>query len=502
MKKMVAFFFVALLALGLVACNNEKTEPEYEYGYGIAYGLVHGHYVGVIEVVTDKDDKVVTAKIDEYYLPYNLGQVTLTDEQKTTLPADVVSVTTSRGTSYYAKYMSVAGTVFTIEVAGTAPAQSFIYKAPGIDNIENWVKTEANALAYVNALKADQVFVSNATGTKVTTYPMANANTKLGILKSATHYWTWNASASTYYPLGWGGNMNAIVQSIIGTKMNATEEQLVKDGTWKIGDVTTGATLTDFADYYLLAKVAYNKAVASDAKYGYGIAYGLVHGHYVGKTEMLVDKDDKVVFVKIDEYYMPYNLGQVTLTDEQKTTLPADVVSVTTSRGTSYYAKYMSVAGTVFTIEVSGTAPAQSFIYKAAGIDNIENWVKTPANALAYVNALEAGNVFVSNATGTKVTTYPMANANAKLGILKSATHYWTWNSTAKAYYPLGWGGNMNQIISGLIGSMMDATEEQLVKDGTWKIGDVTTGATLTDFADYYLLAQVAYQNALASKTE
>ena len=256
MKKLVAFFFVALLALGLVACKD--AEPEYEYGYGISYGLVHGHYVGVAEVVTDKDDKVVTAKFDEYYLPYNLGQVALTEEQITTLPADVVSVTTSRGTSYYAKNMSVAGTIFTIEVSGTAPAQSFVYKAAGIDNIENWVKTEANALAYVNALKDGQVFASSSTGTKLA-YPLGNASAKIGIAKSATGYWRNPAS----YPLGWGGNMYKIVNALIGTTMDATEEQLVKDGSWKIGDVVTGATLSDFTDYYLLAQVAYQHALAS-----------------------------------------------------------------------------------------------------------------------------------------------------------------------------------------------------------------------------------------------
>jgi hypothetical protein len=56
--------------------------------------------------------------------------------------------------------------------------------------------------------------------------------------------------------------MAAIAEALVGTTMNATAADLVKDGTWKIGDLTTSATLSDFADYYLLAQVAYNNALA------------------------------------------------------------------------------------------------------------------------------------------------------------------------------------------------------------------------------------------------
>ena len=58
----------------------------------------------------------------------------------------------------------------------------------------------------------------------------------------------------------------------------------------------------------------------------------------------------------------------------------------------------------------------------------------------------------------------------------------------------------MAAIAEALVGTTMDAVEADLVKDGTWSIGDITTSATLSDFADYYFLAQVAYNNALAGK--
>ena len=255
MKKLIAIFFVALLAFGLAACKEQ--EPSYSYGYGVSYGLVHGHYVGVAKVVVDKDDKVVNVQFEEYYLPYNSAQIVLTDEQKESLPSDALAVIGSRGTSYYAKYVSVNGVLFTGAVSGEAGSQSIKYSASGIADIEEWVKNEANAKAYVEAVEAGKVFNANANGT-VSSYVKANANAKIGDTKSTTGYWT----APATYPLGWGGNMAAIAEALVGTTMNATEADLVKDGTWKIGDLTTSATLSDFADYYLLAQVAYNNALA------------------------------------------------------------------------------------------------------------------------------------------------------------------------------------------------------------------------------------------------
>ena len=74
--------------------------------------------------------------------------------------------------------------------------------------------------------------------------------------KSLSGYWAQGEA----FPLGWQGNIAAMTEAFVGTKMVATKDQLVKDGTWKFGDVTTTATLTDFADYYLLAQAAFNAA--------------------------------------------------------------------------------------------------------------------------------------------------------------------------------------------------------------------------------------------------
>lgn len=260
MKKLIALLFVAFLALGLVACAED--EPSYEYGYGVGYGLVHGHYVGVAKVVLDKDDNVVNVQFEEYYLPYNIGQVAYTPVEGVTQPADILTVVGSRGTAYYAKYVSVNGVLFTGAVAGESGAQSIGYTAAGVGDIETWVQDEANAKAYVEAVEAGLVFLANADGTK-STYQFGNANVKLGWTKSATGYWAYDTRNARIYPLGWGGNMAAMAEAMVGTKLDAAEADLVKDGTtWKIGTIVTGATLSDFVDYYKLAQRAYANALA------------------------------------------------------------------------------------------------------------------------------------------------------------------------------------------------------------------------------------------------
>src|SRR5690606_10937375 len=182
MKKLLVAFLVALSVLGLAACGSAK-----EYGYGKAYSLVHGHYVGVAEVVVDKDNKVVSVDFEEYDLPYNAAQVgtvgstpALVDNPDVILagPADVA------GTKIYAKYFKVNSLLFVASLNGS----NVEYKADGIE-IHDWVKQEENAKGYVEAILEGKVFIATSTGSKHSTL-VASGNAGKGFAKSATGYWT------------------------------------------------------------------------------------------------------------------------------------------------------------------------------------------------------------------------------------------------------------------------------------------------------------------------
>ncbi len=254
MKKIIIFLMVLLVSFSLVACQDDA-EPSYAYGYGVSYRLVHNHYVGVAEVVVDENDVVISVKIDEYFLPYSFAAVVVDDLNS--IPSDVLAVVGSRGTTYYGKYVSVNGKLFTGSVSGDAGSQTIVYSTSGVPNIEDWVLEEANAKIYVDAVNSGDVFIANQDGTE-SNYVKSNSNASLGWTKASTGYW----SDATKYQLGWSGNMLEIATTVVGTTPLATEDQIVSNDTWVVDGLVTGATLVDFVDYYTVIQQAYQNALA------------------------------------------------------------------------------------------------------------------------------------------------------------------------------------------------------------------------------------------------
>ncbi len=251
MKKLLVLFLVAVSVLGLAACGPTK-----EFGYGIAYARVHGgHYVGVAEVVVDKDNKVVKVDFEEYYLPYNAAQVgTVGNNPELVENADVLVAgdPETAATKLYAKYFKVKSLLFSASYVNN----EIKYTANGIE-INDWVDSEENAIAYVDAIENGEVFIATSAGAKHGTL-VPSGVAFYGFAKSATGYWPVSATRL----LGWGGNMRAMELALIGTDFSGEASRGETDTYWSIGDAVTGATLTDFPDYYNLAKAAYDKAIA------------------------------------------------------------------------------------------------------------------------------------------------------------------------------------------------------------------------------------------------
>lgn len=254
MKKLLVLFLVAVSVLGLAACGG----PAKEFGYGMAYARVHGgHYVGVAEVVVDKDNKVVKVDFEEYYLPYNAAQVgTVGANPELVSHADVIVAGDDEvaATKLYAKYFKVKSLLFVGSFNATDNAVE--YTANGIE-INDWVDSEENAIAYVDAIENGEIFIATSAGVKHTELVVAG-NAFYGFAKSATGYW----AVSPTRLLGWGGNMRAMELALIGTDFSEEASRGETETYWSIGDAVTGATLTDFPDYYNLAKAAYDKAIA------------------------------------------------------------------------------------------------------------------------------------------------------------------------------------------------------------------------------------------------
>ena len=241
-----------VLAVTFLASCGPTTETK----TGVGYGLVHLHYVGVSELTT-VDGVVTEASFEEYFLPYSWAKVTAVAGTIDT----VTVVTTSRTTNLpvptvYAQHVKIGEKIFTIEVSGEEGSQTFKYSSTGITDIDAWVANEDNAQWYVQQIEANAYGFVNASGTPITTFELADASAKVSMRKSESGYWTVDSPG-----LGWSGNMDAIVDLLVGSAMDfdpadftkATAAPLV----WGNGVVTTGATVKDFKDYLSLALRAF-----------------------------------------------------------------------------------------------------------------------------------------------------------------------------------------------------------------------------------------------------
>jgi hypothetical protein len=229
--------------------------PAVETKTGIGYGLVHDHYVGVAELTTE-DGVVTEASFEEYFLPYSWAKVTATEGSDDTVAVKSTSRTGAQVTTIYAQRVKVGDRIFTIEVTGAEWAQTFKYTSTGIADIDAWVADEDNAQWYVEKIDANDYGFVNASGAAITSFVLADASAKVSMTKSDSGYWTVAAPG-----LGWSGNIDKIVELLVGSTMDFDPADFTKATVaplvWGNGDITTGATLTDFKDYLSLALRAY-----------------------------------------------------------------------------------------------------------------------------------------------------------------------------------------------------------------------------------------------------
>ena len=272
MKKFLSILVALVAIVTLAACGKKETT-------GVAYGKVHGQYVGIVTLQV-KEGKVTGGTIDELYLPYNfanlVGQVTA---EGTDVVAQV-AVNANTGvatTTYWAKYVkigsnNVTATVVTGKVtrpdgntaegwgdANEKATATVVYNVGSVD-MKVWIATQANADAYAAAAKDDQIYVATSAFAKHATLKTRYAHemSLTGIdqfLKSKTNYGGANWD--------WKGAMTGLVTIFTGTAMDADLTKAVRNadtGIWSLDGVATSATLVDFKDYYSVGVTAFNNA--------------------------------------------------------------------------------------------------------------------------------------------------------------------------------------------------------------------------------------------------
>ena len=247
-------------------------------------------------------------------------------------------------------------------------------------------------------------------------------------------------------------------------------------------------------------------------KEGEGVAYGLVNKQYVGMAKVKI-KDDKVTDVTYDEAFLPHTWAKIEYKMEEGSEMSEDVLKHTKDETDTFYAKYIYIDGQVFTGEIresdltldNVTYVAQVVKYSNEKIPDLFAYLyNSDTNCEWYFNAVKNGKVFICDKDGKKLETYKSLNT---YGWLKSEGKYWTPSESS----PLGWKGNINNMIDYLKGKALNNLDEsKFVKDTEgkeengynyqyWTIDGVKTKVTMTDAYQYYKLAYNAYNKAKTS---
>ncbi|MFW6291223.1 MAG: hypothetical protein ACOC7V_02770 [Spirochaetota bacterium] len=214
-----------------------------------AYAYVHGGYVGQVVATTD-DEGEFSVTIDEAFLPHTLAIVDIEADEWN---EDNTVFYVQRGNEVrVAKWISYAGTNYTGVTVGSAlayvesdedgnPSGSTILEKSILRNeesIASWWDSIADG--------AFQVYTEfGGSGSAVTT-------TSYGSLyKRGSEYWADRG-------LTWQGNMEAIEEAAeeYGIAYALDEMARNNDNEWELADATTGATASDFKDYFSLVQLA------------------------------------------------------------------------------------------------------------------------------------------------------------------------------------------------------------------------------------------------------
>lgn len=238
-SKIVAIMLTVILVVAavtvLVACEKETTK--------VAYGLVHKQgYVGKATVIV-VGDTIISAELDEACLPTYVKATEIND----------YTVQASGGIFYK--------TVRFDDVTMTYDVEQNTYVV-GNQTMTKFFEIASNCEKYFEAVAENRVSVVTASG---------NDNgilTASALLKSQNSYWSGNSIRDGQ--LGWKANADATCKYVLENGFDGASEKSdfsVQDNSTANANLDneivdkngkrTGATWTDFWDYFVLLKTAY-----------------------------------------------------------------------------------------------------------------------------------------------------------------------------------------------------------------------------------------------------
>ena len=250
MRTLTLLLVAAIVSFALIGCGGE--EPVAPTGYApnqsvVAYNYVHGGYVGMAEATTDAEGNP-SFNLNEAFLPHTLAIVDIEADEWN--EDNTASYVIRGNTVHVAKYVSYNDTNYVGETVGTAlvyvEADEDGNPAGGKGLELTILRNEANMETWWNSI-ADGGF---AIYTEFGGEAMPVTTTSYGsVYKEGSSYW--NERGET-----WQGNMDAIEAAAVQYGVGYSLDEMTSNGEWELADAGTGATASDFKDYFSLIQLA------------------------------------------------------------------------------------------------------------------------------------------------------------------------------------------------------------------------------------------------------
>jgi hypothetical protein len=267
MKKILIILMSIIIIASFVACGSKSSDSQESTDEltgvyapnqtATAYSYIHGGYIGRAIAKTDANGDI-TVSLDEAFLPHVLATIDIEAAEWT---EDNTVLFDSHGDTYAAKYIEYSSKKY----IGISVGKSLSYVAAdesgaavGNTDLEmSIIRDQASMAAFYALVPAGQFKIFTEFGGDA--IPVATTSNGGPTKKASPGYWAFGQT--------WIGNITAIEEFIAenGVQLNLAKASKAKEENasgiklWSIADAVSGATNSDFKEYFGLAQYAAGK---------------------------------------------------------------------------------------------------------------------------------------------------------------------------------------------------------------------------------------------------
>ena len=472
-------------------------------GIRVAYGVQD--YNLVRAEVQVKSGKATSVRFDEYPMTSDHVAKSTLEEGDNVITGEVASAWGGTNTLHQAKYFNLNGTVFT----GSFANGKFTYASSTVADYDAWAKgltSQKDLSDLYYAIANNFVFGCDKDGNKVEGLTATN----LSKADYASAYWPGTEKKPGTEGSRWKWNINKLEKALEGKDLDKVTVASVKDSTgksitdWTVDSTSTGATMTSIDAHFNLAKAAFDGTSKVVAYYNAdALASRKSNGHKdcIAKVELVIGADNKVEDAHINETVEFLDTFAASSTEPTYEHVSFTKKDKHNTESNVFEAKYMWLNGTVYTASAASSDGA-NYIYKNGNTEAYASIASDPYLSADFYNAAFTHHIRVAK-DATASETYDANYARKTATKAEYGCTYWNTTTANKTINGSQWKWNINKVETSFVGKdMSQATVAAITgkdpktgKDKTigWKLDDVETGATMTEYETFAAFAKNAY---------